>query len=440
MSKIIDYLQELGLTSQERIEYYFSENDIDTIFSFDEHIGELAFEDWKIAEYSPYSFAPSMDVSGFGGCSGLNCKMQRANKFIKFSSLYSDHIYLIVNSITNPHSMDLTDENMNYYRSELINDYSLILVYSDLIREGIARIIPSHFSVCPDCFAKQVCNIRDFDALKPLVQEYTTKAIMEVSGYYKNQDIGFVRLGNLPELFPDHDGFFAFQGGIISELCKKISSFPYVVSDQELIHDLIESHLFHNYVTARFEAFISSAYQSKYITSKISDKALIESSSAKVIGNSFPLIFEMPFLENIHPKAILELRKSEHDAFNEYRIAIDQASKHYITSSNNAECRDIYDDVIYPAFVKLDAMLERTKKAHRIKTFCEMAVVSSTVTLGVMSSAIPKDPLAIAAAVGGSEVLLSQLGNVMERKLNSGNELEQQDFYFLWKLKNSVMR
>lgn len=64
MSKIVDYLYELGLTSLEKIRDYFLITDIDTILSLEEYVGDLAFEDWNIAEYSPYSFAPSMDVSG----------------------------------------------------------------------------------------------------------------------------------------------------------------------------------------------------------------------------------------------------------------------------------------------------------------------------------------------------------------------------------------
>lgn len=436
MSKVIDYLYELGLTSLEKIESYFLKTDIDTILSFDEYIGELVYMDWKIAEYSPYSFAPSIDVSGFGGCSEIGCKIRRANKFIKFSSLYSDYIYLIINSITNPHSMDFTPEQIDNYREELISDYSLILLYSDLIREGIARIIPSHFSVCPDCFAKYVYNTNELDKLKPIAKGYALKAHMEVTEYFHDQNLSFIRLSNLPELFPDHDGLFAVQGGIISDVCKTVSSFPYIITDTNIVHGFIEENLFKQFITTKFETFISSSYQSKYITSKVSDKSLIDRTSPRTIGNAPPPIFEMPFLENIGPKAILDLRKSEYDAFNEYRIAIDKASKHYLTSSTDSEFRDIYDDIVYPAFVKIDGMFKRAKRAHTIKTLCELAVVSSTVTLGIMNSAIPKDPISIVAAAGGSTALLTQLGKVIDRKISSGNELEQQDFYFLWKLKN----
>ena len=432
MSKIVDYLYELGLTSLEKIRDYFLITDIDTILSLEEYVGDLAFEDWNIAEYSPYSFAPSMDVSGFGGCAEISCKIRRASKFIKFSSLYSDCIYLIVNSITNPHPPQIEEDEM--YRWDLINDYSLILLYADLLQANIARIIPAHFSVCPDCFSKHICDLSDFSLIEPLVHEYTAKAALEATEYFRQEDLSFLTLSNLPELFPDHDGYFSQQGGSISKLCQSASSFPYKIQNKELIGNFIREHLFEEFVTAKFETFISASYQSKYITTKASDKALIETQTHKITGSTPPPVFEMPFLENISSKDVLDLRRAEGDAFNEYRVAMDNASKQYLSINSNAEAHDIYDDLIYPAFVKLDTAFNRAKRIHAIKNACALIVSSSTVTLGIMNSAIPKDPVAIAAAIGGSDVLLSQLGNVVERKLNSGNELERQDFYFLWKL------
>lgn len=432
MSKIIDYLYEVGLTGLDKIRDYFLTNDMDTILSLEEYVGDLAFEDWNIAEYSPYSFAPSMDVSGFGGCAEISCKIRRASKFIKFSSLYSDCIYLIVNSITNPHPAQTEEDEM--YRWGLINDYSLILLYADLIQANIARIIPAHFSVCPDCFSKHVCDLSDFALIEPLVDNYAAKAVMEATEYFSQEDLSFVALRNLPELFPDHDGLFSLQGGEISKLCQTAANFPYNIQNKELIRDFIKEHLFEEYITAKFEMFISSSYQAKYITAKVSDRALIETQTNKITGTTPPPVFDMPFLENISSKDVLDLRHAEGDAFNEYRIAMDNASKQYLSINSNAEARDIYDDIIYPAFTKLDAAFNRAKRIHAIKNACALVVTASTVTLGVINSAIPKDPVAIAMAVGGSEVLLSQLGNVAERKLNSGNELERQDFYFLWKL------
>ena len=75
------------------------------------------------------------------------------------------------------------------------------------------------------------------------------------------------------------------------------------------------------------------------------------------------------------------------------RQALDKATKLYVLGQNPVNSKEIYDDIIYPAFIKLDAMFERTKKMRIFKALGELAIISSTVTLGVMTSAIPANPI-----------------------------------------------
>ena len=135
MSKIIDYLYELDLLDYQKIDNYFFTSDIDTINTLVEHISMLAIEEWSVSEYSPYSFVPAMDISGFGGCAEVGCKIKRGSTFSKFASLYGDTVYLIINSITNPHFInpDIKEEESYDYRYSLKCDFSLIYLYSDLI-------------------------------------------------------------------------------------------------------------------------------------------------------------------------------------------------------------------------------------------------------------------------------------------------------------------
>lgn len=435
MSKIIEYMQELDLTSQEKIERYFFDTDLETLLTFDEYMCDLAFQDWSISEYSPYSFSPSMDVSGFGGCSQIDCKLERAHKFNKYACLYSDTVYLIVDSITNPHSPEITDKNERQYRYELFCDYSLLFLYSGLISKGIAKVIPPNFSICPNCFSELIINEKELSQLEPIIVEYSRKAILEATMYNRSKQLGLLSIKNLPELFPDHDGFVSMQNGFGYDILKNVRKFPHVISDNVFSYQFMKEYIIGHYLTAKFETFISSAYQSKFITAKASDKALIDITSKATIGTTPAPIFEMPFLDNLDTNTILSLRETEYHAFNEYRIALDNATKIFVTNPEGVDAKEIYDDVVYPAFVKLDAMFDRTKRMHAFKNMCELAIISSSVTLGVMNSTIPNDPVGIITALGGSSALVKQLGNTIERKLTSGNELEKQDFYFLWKLK-----
>ena len=182
-------MNEIGLTNFDNIQDYFFKSNLETIISLHEYLQELAYEDWSISDYSPYSFAPSMEL------------------FNKFPSLYGDTVYFIVNSITNPHIPDFSDDKHKEfeYRYHLMSDCSLIFLYSELIVRNIAKIIPPHFSICPDCFAKCICNEDALLSLNPISQKYSEKAVLEVIEYNSKTKNGCIVIKNLPELFPNHD-------------------------------------------------------------------------------------------------------------------------------------------------------------------------------------------------------------------------------------------
>lgn len=237
-------------------------------------------------------------------------------------------------------------------------------------------------------------------------------------------------------MFPDHDPFMYTHGSESLKHLKTLKSIPSVISDDIFVHEIIKGKVYDQYVTSRFEAFMSSTYQSKLITSKASDKMIIDTISKNTTGTTTAPIFEMPFMGNIDTETILKLREAEHHAFNDYRLALDKAIKLYSTDQKLSDAKEIYDDIIYPAFTKLDAMFDRAKNMRVFKAFGELAIISSTVTLGIMNGIVPANPLGIVAALGGTGVLVNQITGIIERKLHSDNELESKDFYFLWKLKN----
>ncbi|MEE0311718.1 MAG: hypothetical protein UDW71_06735, partial [Oscillospiraceae bacterium] len=345
-SKIVEYMNEIGLTNFDNIQDYFFKSNLETIISLHEYLQELAYEDWSISDYSPYSFAPSMELCGFGGCEEYHCKLQRASVFNKFASLYGDTVYFIVNSITNPHIPDFSDDKHKEfeYRYHLMSDCSLIFLYSELIVRNIAKIIPPHFSICPDCFAKCICNEDALLSLNPISQKYSEKAVLEVIEYNSKTKNGCIVIKNLPELFPNHDAYVNVYGEYETNVMEQIKSFPSIITDKTFISHFIQRHVEDCYITSRFETFISSAYRSKYITDKPIHKEIL--STNKITASLTPPVFEMPFLENVDTDTILKLRDSEQDSFNEYRIALDKATQAYTL-------------IPFLAFVKSSFMLDQ---------------------------------------------------------------------------------
>lgn len=82
MSKIIDYLQEIDLLDYQKSDDYFFTSDIDIINTLVDHISMLIAEDWVISEYSPYSFSPSLNISGFEALSA--CQKNRKVSTCRF--------------------------------------------------------------------------------------------------------------------------------------------------------------------------------------------------------------------------------------------------------------------------------------------------------------------------------------------------------------------
>ena len=151
---------------------------------------------------------------------------------------------------------------------------------------------------------------------------------------------------------------------------------------------------------------MSSAYHSKLVTSRQFDHKLIGSLTDGGIGHTPPAVFDMPFLQNVDSETILKLRENENTVFANYRIAMDKATREYLNKGNIGKENEIYDDIVYPAFVKLDDMFLKIRKNRAIRTIGELAVTASTVTFGVMTSIIPANPLGIITALGSGGALV----------------------------------
>ncbi len=438
MSRVIDYMDEIGLTSIENIKKYFHETEIDVLFTFDEYMQSLVSEDWEIAEYSPYLFSPSLDVSGFGGCAELDCRIKRAERFAKFSCLYSDVVYLFVDSITLPHRTKDIEERQEQYRMGLMRDYAVIFVYSELIKRNVARIVPGHFSVCPDCFNELVKNDNELKIVDSIIEEYTEKVVIEALDYNKKHKLGFLCIKNLPEIFTDHDMHCMVKGRSDVAVLEKLKDFPCRIYDEKYVYEHVKRQIYNSYFTSKFESFMSSTYHSKLVTSRQFDQKLIGSLTDGGIGHTPPPVFDMPFLEKIDSETILKLRESENNIFENYRVALDKATKEYLNKDNLGKENEIYDDIVYPAFVKLDDMFTRIRRNRVIRTIGELAVTASTVTFGVMTSIIPANPIGVITALGSGGALVKQINKVIDNKMTSQDELAAKDMYFLWQLKNKV--
>lgn len=97
MSKVIEYLKEVNLDNRKNIKNYIMNSTTEELVIFIEHLRDLIEQDYVVKKYNPFTFVPNNELSGAGGCSELSCKIERANRFAIFSSLYAEDVYIQFN-------------------------------------------------------------------------------------------------------------------------------------------------------------------------------------------------------------------------------------------------------------------------------------------------------------------------------------------------------
>lgn len=449
MHKLIEYFDDLGILSTERLENFVWNSELYILIDTAKYIRNIVNESFVPSEYSPFSFVPSVELSGVGGCNEISCKLERAQNFSLFSSLYADNVYITLSFITSMHFEDTIEDigpDDYEYRYRLWCDFSIICVYADLINADIIKIAPIENSYCPNCFQKHILNLNNPVDLSEIKRYYDDVSEMLICDKDKKMDTVTISVRNMDDFFTSHDGVVDYPYSLLSLLEKDERKKGSLIKNH-----LVKSGIINDLVNDTFSEICLNSYccnqmESKYITSKTVDGILMEMTytakkahfdkrkSANVPFYDLPIISEAPI------KTILQLREVENDAFNRYRIALNKAVQENYSVERGVQVKEIYDDIIYPAFQHLDERLHNIKTGVFKKTFAAIAITSSVIFAGTYSGIIKNNLSDILTAIGGTSVLTGAGIKTFDGLLNRNQKLKENDYYFIWKLKEASKR
>ena len=435
MSRLIDYLDELNINSIESLASYVTASTIDVLLGLVNYARMLVQEDWIEPEYSPFSFVPSQELSGFGGCAGLECRNKRASEFAKFSALYADSGYIYIPILSIPHRKEFeNNEVVDRLKKSIFSDFSSVIIYSALITKGIVRIVPSNLNICENCFIELYSNKDDDQHMRDIVDEYSEKIILTATSYNPFAHRAVLEVSNLPELFTDHNRLIVYTSGIMYDEIRKCKQFPEIIGNKKMKREIAVNIIVKEYRNVKFDAYLSALYKAKYITQNESTSHMFETTKKKNFQQVQPIlpIYDMPVIDNVDIATILDIRFHEEDAFDTYRVALNKAIHEHRSGQSELEIREVYDDIVYPEFVKLDNSITNLKRKHLLRATGELVILGTTVTLGIISGIVPLTAL----GVGGAISLAPTIRKIAENKMED-TEVKNNDYYFLWKLRNS---
>ena len=442
MNQLISYFNEINILTHEKLEDFIFSSELNVLINFAIEVRQIVEEDFNYNEYTPFSFVPSTELSGAGGCREVNCKIRRAEDFSIFSGLYADNVYLTLNFLTALH-FDTDIEMIYFYEDDfrymLWCDFSIILVNAELIKRGIVQIVPTQKNVCPDCFQKQLLGLPNPVDLSALKNHYIDNAQLIVNNYDKNEDRIQIAFENMSDFFPLHTESMTFENDILDLLPKKERKINKIIKNLKFKTAVINELLDSEFSDVCLYSLCCKNMDSKFITTKPSDAMFLEMTQQRnnrisTIEN-LPL-YDLPIISSIPMNTILKLREVENDSFNRYRIALNRAIKENYNSKNKKQIKEVYDDILYPAFQNLDERLRNIKTGMFRKTFSTIMVVGSVISAGLYTGIIPPNAQEIFLTLGGTSALTKFGMDKIKSLIEEKEQIRENDFYFLWRLKN----
>lgn len=438
MTTIFDFFQEHKINTQKQLEHFFWTSHPKKILAFIQKIQSLIAQDNMNREYSPFSFIPSADLSGVEGCCAISCKLNRASHFALFASLYADTVYLNLthlNSCSIDETIFLEDSHENYdVLYQIWCDLALILFYKDLIECKIIRLVTFKDDICPSCMKKRIEHLKIPKIISSMKTKYIETAHLTINSYDKKSSIISILINGMNDFFPEHEITTEFNLYELPSLSINKFKKGTIIKSKEcrkfIVTNVIEQALRENY----FSTLNAVSFSSKIITSTPVDLLfgeLLSNSDKNSAPNAIENIpfYDLPIVDKIPIKSIINLRGLEQDAFNNYRIALKSALQ-----NRNFE-KNFYDDIIYPSLTKLESKINSAKNGFYKKTLGSLIIVPSIIGAALYTGLISKDLLGLVSAVGGIPAITNLGVSSWNEYVNKNKEIKENDFYFLWKLK-----
>lgn len=386
-----------------------------------------------------FDFSANTSLSGGTyPCLCLDCRMKRVQDLSVFSSLYADKVLI-------PNFFDyFYDQNFNFKNQEqefnfryiIIGDIIAYLYFKPLIEAGIIQVNPTVTFACKHCLSEiyqEEKKLNDkFTFIKKCLENKLIKKVkfildtpfsiqMQSDDNYLNYEV--IRFNILPK-----------------ELKKFVKKIPYRFSAQEIKKlDFIELMLGPTFNDLMLQKYSINANKLSYLTNKGIDSEIIEAINNEdnkhhnsIVG---ALVHPLPFLDGVNINKVLKIRNEEKDVFDSYRFAIKNVIREVEGINDNRIIKEVVGDIIIPEIVKIENTINNNKNYFLKKAKSKIIFTSIAISVGIFG----KD-------IGINSQMMNALGAFAAKDIyndialasNIPIETRNNNYYFLWKIKNKI--
>jgi hypothetical protein len=386
---------------------------------------------------SPFSFVSNSQMSGGRVyCRHSRCRFSSAENLAYNAALYADHIYL-QNPFEYYTRIEHFDEDHKY---DLANDIYLLFLFKPLIEKGLISYCDQELHFCESCYQNFTTKFdpnyeREFKRTEKELNRIVTDSVK--FKVFDSNGTPALELSNI-EGISGHDIIYTFRKTpkIVKDKYRKNKSTrltkdevkkskAYQIITQSVLDDLY------------YQDYYSKLYDASILTNRTIDFDLVNATN--IANNSqlkFDLNHELPFMQNVPLKKLIELRKKEGEAFEVYRDSVSKAIKEAEKQTNSVRIKkkEIYNDLIRPELNKIDLTIKNSKKILFGNIKQDLLLGTSFVGIGLATGFMPNNIGQIVSAIGGIKFADQFVSNV-RKYLSKPQEVRNNPYYFLWKVK-----
>lgn len=386
-----------------------------------------------------FDFSANTSLSGGTyPCSCIECRIEKVHNLSVFASLYADTV-LIPNFFEYFYHLNFNFENQEqelYFRNRIIGDIIVYLYFKPLIEIGIIQVNPTEIIACKNCLSKLLKEEKklneEFDLIKEKLESKLIKKInfildtpfsiiMQSDNNYINHEV--IRFAILP-----------------NELNKYVKKIPYKFSAKEIKKlDLIELILEPTFNDLMLQKYSINAYKLSYLTDKKIDSEIIEAVNSEdknynnLIVNG--LVHSLPFFNGVNIKKVLKIRNEENNVFESYRYATRNVIREVESINNKKLFKEAMEDILVPEITKIENTINNNKKYFRKKANSKIIFTTIAMSIGIVGNKIGIDDQIIKIFAPFA------VKNICDDLISASNipiEVRNNNYYFLWKIKNKT--
>lgn len=424
------------------------------IFDICEAIKERSLVRNVKLDHSHLTHAASVSLGGGRTpCSSYDCRAQNISKLMQFSAFYSDKVY-IQNFLA-----DLTGGIIEYktfnINSCFYDDIKLLTSIEPLIEAGNIQLI--HYGdICPHCmFSKHITDTTEEEIANlraKLTKEFykTVKCDMryeygeltlELSGpdsILRGHGESFSILGEqrreqlftmIPEIVHK-----AMQKGL-TKISPRVARL--INLSHSYIEDVIDSIMFELGSANELRTAYLSDNEHEISTIKQITKDPFAQKKTALLAKHLTCAF--PFVHSCNPTELLSIRSREQESFIKFRAAFDKALAEYTHIGSELSERDaelIYLDIVRPRLAELDLVIKNANESFRKSMFRKALSWTGSISVGILAG-IYSQPIVTGAAAFNAIKTGAEIIDEVLNKSDTENALKSDDFYYLWKVKES---